>query len=366
MVFGAQWSDAYFTNPDVSALIKDQQTTTSFNLDLKATTQKQARLDSFFQAMHKRQRFNGTVLVAQKGQVLYRGAFGYRDLKKKDTLTTQTVFQLASVTKPFTALAIMLLNEKGYFSYLDPVQHYLPAFPYPTITIQQLLTHSSGLPDYLSLSRQYWPRSAQQLTNFSLIQKLSRHNPRLLFIPGSRFAYSNTGYCVLAALIETVSGMSYGQFLKTEVFQPLGVQHSGVPSLLKQGSTLAKGHAPSGNYIPSDKLDFFTGDKGLYSSVEDLFLLDQALYSEKIIKQSTLKKAFRGYFRINKAEEYGFGWRVREFASGEQVLYHSGRWHGFRSYFLRNLRDRSTVIILSNVDRSFDPEYFQYILYPPG
>jgi CubicO group peptidase (beta-lactamase class C family) len=305
-------------------------------------------------------------LVAQHGQVLYRGAFGYADSEKKDTLTTHTAFQLASVSKPFTALAILLLKEKGDLSLQDPVQRYLPAFPYPTITVRQLLTHSSGLPDYFSLAHRYWPNREQALSTKELIRQLSRHKPSLLFRPGSRFTYSNTGYAILAALIESVSGMSYGQFLKTKVFQPSGMNHSGTFSLIDPASHLAVGHTAARKRVPGDYLDSIPGDKGLYSSVEDLFLWDQTLYSEKLLGQSTLQEAFEGSFRINHAEEYGFGWRIRQLACGEQVLYHTGRWHGFRSYLMRNLRDRSTVIVLSNVDKSIDPEDFQYILYLPA
>ncbi len=332
---------------------------------LITTGQKQTKLDSFFRALHLKQGFNGAVLVAQQGQVLYRGAFGYADFEKKDTLTTHTVFQLASVSKPFTALAILLLKEKGYISLQDPVQSYLPDFPYPATTIKQLLTHSSGLPDYLSLARHYWSNQLFVLSNQELIGQLSRHKPSLRFKPGSRFAYSNTGYAILAALIESLSGLSYGHFLKTKVFQPLGMNHSGTISLIDTTSHLAQGHTAAGKRVPGDCLDTIFGDKGLYSSVEDLYLWDQALYTEKLLKQTALQDAFEGSVRINHAEAYGYGWRVRQLAGGEQVLYHTGRWHGFRSYLMRNPRDRSTVIILSNVDKSIDPEDFQYILYPP-
>jgi CubicO group peptidase (beta-lactamase class C family) len=326
---------------------------------LATVTAKRVRLDSFFRALH-RDGFNGTVLVAQQGQVLYRGAFGYANFEQKDTLTTGTVFQLASVTKPFTALAIMLLAQKGQLAYQDSVQRFLPAFPYPTVTIRQLLTHSSGLP------RTFQTRRRQEVSNQALIGQLSSHKPPLLFSPGSRFAYSNTGYSVLAALIEKVSGLSYGQFLHTRVFQPLGMRHTGVLRLAGRTGKLAKGYTAAGTQVPHDYQDSLTGDKGLYASAEDLYVWDQALYSEKLLKQYALREAFRGSIRINHAEEYGFGWRVRVLAGGERVLYHTGRWHGFRSYLMRNPRDRSLVVILSNQDKSFDPEYYQYILYPPA
>ncbi len=326
--------------------------------------QKQTKLDSFFRALHLKQGFNGAVLVAQQGQVLYRGAFGYAEFEKNDTLTTRTVFQLASVSKPFTALAILMLKEKGALSLQDPVQRYLSAFPYPSVTIRQLLTHSSGLPDYLSLAHLYWPDRQQTLSNEELIRQLSRHKPSLLFTPGSRFTYSNTGYAILAALVESISGMSYGQFLKTKVFLPAGMHHSGTLPLINPTRLLAKGHTAAGKRVHGDYLDSILGDKGLYSSVEDLYLWDQALYQEKLLKQATMQEAFEGSVRINHAEAYGYGWRVRQLAGGERVLYHTGRWRGFRSYMMRNPRDRNTVILLSNVDKSIDPEDFQYILYP--
>jgi CubicO group peptidase (beta-lactamase class C family) len=248
----------------------------------------------------------------------------------------------------------------------DPVQRYLPAFPYPAITIKQLLTHSSGLPDYLSLARHYWPNQQHRLSNQELIGQLSRHTPSLRFKPGSRFAYSNTGYAVLASLIESVSGVSYTGFIKTHVFQPLGMNSSSTLPLIDPSDHLAQGHTAARKRVHGDYLDTIFGDKGLYSSVEDLYLWDQALYAEKLLEQATLQEAFEGRVQVNHAEAYGYGWRVRQLACGERVLYHTGRWHGFRSYLMRNPRDRSTVIILSNVDKSIDLEDFQFILYPPA
>ncbi len=330
-------------------------------------TEKQIRLDSFFRALHQQQGFNGTVLVAQQGKVIYRGAFGYADLKRKDTLTTHSVFQLASLTKPFTALAVMVLAEKGMLSYEDPVQRFFPVFPYPSVTIRQLLTHQSGLPDYLKFAPLYWPDRSRPLSNQELIGQLARHKPPLLFRPGSRFAYSNTGYCVLAAVVEKASGMPFAQFVKARVLDPSGMKHSGFFHLVAPTGPLAVGHSLSRKAIRADYLDGLAGDKGLYASAEDLFLWDRALASNAIIQQSTLAEAFQKSSQVYPAiEYYGFGWRVRLLGCGEWVLYHSGRWHGFRSYLMRNLRDQSTVIVLSNVDKLIDAEYFQYILYPPA
>ncbi len=310
-----------------------------------------SQVDSIFRYLHRKKGFNGTVLVTKYDQVLYKGAFGYADFSRKDTLTTQTAFQLASVSKQFTAMAIMMLQEQGRLQYDDSVQQYIPGFPYKGITIRHLLTHRSGLPDYTYLSDKHWPNRKIALTNDDALYLLKAHQPTIYFKPDKRFYYSNTGYLVLASIVEKASSISYATFVRKNIFEPLQMKNTFTySSLAAQTEKVATGHLSGKRKRTPDYLDNVLGDKGIYSTVEDLYKWDQALYTQQLVKQETLAEAFTGNGQVSKkTEDYGFGWRIRQVDSGDTVVYHGGLWHGYNTYFLRNPKDRSTVIVLSNM-----------------
>jgi CubicO group peptidase (beta-lactamase class C family) len=326
------------------------------------------QIDTFFRSLHTKRGFNGTVLVAQHGQIIYKGAFGYADLRKKDTLTTQSAFQLASVSKQFTAMAIMLLKERGKLNYDDNVKQFYPEFPYEGITIRQLLSHRSGLPDYTYFSENFWPDRKKFLTNQEVINIMAKHKPKPFYLPNKRYDYSNTGYSVLAAIVEKVSGMSFDKFMHKEVFMPLGMMHTwiynGTNGDLIQNQTV--GYSAGRRKVEESYLNGATGDKGVYSTVEDLFKWDRALYTTNLVKASTLEEAFMPGNKEMKKENYGFGWRIKTLDCGEQVVYHGGWWHGYKSYLMRNRKDQSTIIVLSNIaNHSLSHlKEMQPILYP--
>jgi CubicO group peptidase (beta-lactamase class C family) len=309
------------------------------------------QLDTFFQSMHKKRGFNGTVLVAQHGQIIYKGAFGYADLRKKDSLTTNTAFQLASVSKQFTAMAVMMLQEKGLLSYDDEVQKFYPEFPYEGITVRMLLTHRSGLPDYTYFSEDFWKDRSKFLTNQEVITMMAKHQPKPYYLPNKRYDYSNTGYSVLAAIVEKASGTKFENFMQKEVFKPLGMTHTwiynGTNAVLTE--KIATGYTAGRRVVANSYLNGATGDKGVYSTVEDMFKWDRALYSGKLVKPTTLEEAFQPANKEMKKENYGYGWRLKTLECGQPVVYHGGWWHGYKSYFMRNRKDQSTVIVLSNI-----------------
>jgi CubicO group peptidase (beta-lactamase class C family) len=325
-------------------------------------------LDSIFTRLHNRNGFNGTVLVTKYDQVLYKGAFGYSDFSRKDTLTTQTAFQLASVSKQFTAMAIMMLKEKGKLAYDDSVQQHLPDFPYHGITIRQLLTHRSGLGNYTYFSDELWPDRNKPITNQDVLQLMSTYQPPIYFQPDSHFNYSNTGYMVLASIVAKASGMPYATFLQKRIFGPLKMKNTFTYS--KNVATLtgkvATGHTGGRRKRSPDYLDTVLGDKGIYSTVEDLYKWDQALYTGKLVKQETLEEAFIGSRKKKRDEDYGFGWRIKTVTSGDTIVYHGGLWHGYATYLLRNPKDHSALIVLSNVPNgSFRHlKEIQKFLYP--
>jgi len=310
------------------------------------------QLDSVFQYFHNRRGFNGTVLVTKYDQVVYKGAFGLADFYRKDSLTVQTAFQLASVSKQFTAMAVMMLKDQGKLQYDDSVQQYIPNFPYQGITIRALLTHQSGLSNYTYFSDKLWPDRKKPLTNHDVLDLMAAHAPKPYYKPNVRFDYSNTGYSLLASIVEEVSGMPFATFLRKHIFDPLEMEQTFTysPELVTLTGKVATGHTRFRQKRTNDYLDTVLGDKGVYSTVEDLYKWDQALYTNKLVSLETLQEAFVGTRPGKKLEEdYGFGWRIRPLENGDTAVYHGGLWHGFSTYLLRYPKEHSALIVLSNL-----------------
>lgn len=314
--------------------------------------QKKAEHHKFFTKLQKRHGFNGVVLIADNHQVIYEGAFGYTDLKSKNKLLLDDQFQLASVSKQFTAFAIMMLHERGYLSYDDKVVKYFHSFPYPTITIRQLLTHRSGLPEYRWFLDSVLEDKMKPVSNKELMKKIEVLKPGLNFKPGRRYSYSNTGYAVLASLVEKISMLPFDVFMKKVVFEPLGMKNTRVYSKCNSPDMPGRvcGYERNGREEgQNDCFNGITGDKNVFSNVRDLFIWDQALYSEKLLKQETLVEAFtEGSPKRRNKKNYGFGWRLDFGNPDKKIVYHGGWWHGFRTYFMRNISDGNTLIVLSN------------------
>jgi len=310
-----------------------------------------SQLDSIFNFLHKKRGFNGTVLLTKYDQVIYKNAFGYADLQQKEPLKTETAFQLASVSKQFTAMAIMILKERGELEYDDVIQKFIPDFPYEGITIRQLLTHRSGLSNYTYFSDELWPDRSIPLTNDDVINLMMQHQPPIYFKPDLKFNYSNTGYFLLASIVEKASGEAFPVFMEKNIFGPLEMDNTFTFGPALPSENIAVGHMGNRRKRSPDYLDTVLGDKGMYSSVEDLYKWDQALYTEKLVSRATLEEAFTGFHANKKKvkEDYGFGWRIKELKNGDPVVYHAGLWHGYNTYLLRNPKDHSTIIILSNV-----------------
>ncbi|AHM63152.1 beta-lactamase [Flammeovirgaceae bacterium 311] len=344
----------------------------SFTADSARLLERQ--LDSIFSELHQKKGFNGTVLITKYDRVVYKAAFGYVDFKRKDTLSTQTAFQLASVSKQFTAMAIMMLKEQGKLGYDDSVQQYLPSFPYKGITIRQLLTHRSGLSNYTYFSDKLWPDRKQAMSNEDVLDLMEAHQPEVYYQPNTHFDYSNTGYCLLAAIVDKASGMPFATFMQKHIFGPLQMTNTFTfgDSITAKKAKVAIGHTGGKRKITPDYLDTVLGDKGMYSTVEDLYKWDQALYTQKLVKAETMEEAFTGTRPKKKKdkEDYGFGWRIRELERGDKVVYHAGLWHGFNTYLFRNPKDHSAIIVLSNLPNGSlkHVKELQQFLYPsqPG
>ena len=334
---------------------------------------KAVKLDTFFKALQKNTGFNGTVLVAQYGKVIYKRAFGIANNFTKDQLSTRTPFQLASVSKQFTAVSILQLMEQGKLKLDDRVEQHIPGFPYDSsITIRSLLTHKSGLANYAYCLDKYYDKKTP-LTNAKVVELFTKIKPGIDYHPNRQFHYNNTNYILLAYIVERISGKGFREYVKENIFIPAGMNESFVydplhPEQLKKSAT---GYQPKRSglaVVGFDHLDGVTGDKGIYSTVEDMFLWDQALNSETVIKLSSLDQAFTPQHTKPKVltTNYGLGWRLKQLENGEWLTYHTGWWHGFKNYYLHNQKDNSAIIILGNMANHSLAKIniVQSILYP--
>jgi len=315
-----------------------------------AAQEKSQELDRLFSYYHENGMFNGAVLAAENGKVIYSKTFGFSDFENKKSLDASSVFNIASTTKPFTALGIMMLQERGKLSYADKLSDYFPEFPAYAkgITIRHLLTHTSGMIDFLNDLHLHFQHPV--LTTRMAFDALVRQ-PALKFKSGEKFAYSNSGYLLLAMIIEKVSGKTYREFMAENIFQPLGMTHTCAYD--ETTATPASRVNAYRNIWQKSEVDLeiqSIGDGNIFSTTGDLFLFDQALYGETLVRQSTLREAYdttRLTAYNKRGDTYGFGWHIQGGEKG-QVVYHHGGAGGFRCQYWRNLSKKDTLIILGN------------------
>lgn len=293
--------------------------------------------------------FNGSVVVAHQGKLIFAESYGVADraINKENSLYTPT--QIASITKTFTGMALLWLQEKGFLEVTDPVQKYLWDFPYSNITIEQLLSHSSGLADYLKFSRKNFTLG-NPMYNQDVLNELAQNKYKLTFTPGSRFQYSNTNYAMLGLIIERVSGMTYKEFMKKYVFEPVGMQSTFVYDPLDEPSYSfhAKSYYANFNHFPNTFQDGVYADKGIFTTPSDLLKWDRILNTEEFISKSAIDNAYTPRYSWNMTKNYGLGWRVKTYPNQEKYVYHTGWWHGYQGILSRYIKDDFTIIILSN------------------
>jgi CubicO group peptidase (beta-lactamase class C family) len=317
--------------------------------------EKAFQIDTLFKNKVKHAGFNGCVLVAQYGQIIYKKAFGYSNLKTKDSLYTNSAFQLASASKTLTAAAVLLLKDQGKINLKDSVQKYLKGFPYQGINIEMLLTHRSGLGNYVYFCEPFCTKpntyNGTCFNNDGMFDIIKTNKPAVYAKPGRKFEYCNTNYALLALIVEQVSGIRFAEFMEKNIFQPLGMNDTWVHDPITDQDKKFKTFGYNGNGKPEEDTycDDVVGDKGVYSTVEDMFKWDRALYSEVLLKKSTIEDAFKGYSNEHKGKRnYGYGWRTVDDGKNPKLIYHNGWWHGYSSLFLRRPADEAVIIVLSN------------------
>ena len=303
---------------------------------------------------YKEGNFNGSVLIAENGHEIYDTSLGYSDFRHKTALNEHSAFYIASLSKPFTAIGIMLLQQKGLIHYNDLAATYVKGMPAyaRNITIQQLLTHTSGIRDYEGILD-----NRKRLRNQDIIKWLNEEK-QLQFIPGSRYTYSNSGYIILSLVIESISGQSYAQFFQENVFAPLGMLHTKV---FDEMEPLIENRVIGFNKRKEqdDYNLLTTGDGGIYSTVGDLYVLDRALRLGLLLSKENTKLMYEPPVLLNgEKSKYGFGWFIDR-DNNARIAQHTGGLNGFRSLFWRDLDNGLTIIALTNQGAGFAPDDFR-------
>ncbi|HET9906166.1 MAG TPA: serine hydrolase domain-containing protein [Anaerolineales bacterium] len=308
-----------------------------------------SKIDELLTSLTAKDEFTGAVLVARNGEILLSHGYGLADRDNNLPNTPQTKFRLASITKEFTAAAILMLQEQHKLNVEDPICRYIPDCPaaWQEITIHHLLSHTSGIPNITDFP----DFSAFKATPSPPDQTIERfRNKPLDFEPGEKGSYSNSGYVLLGTIIEQASGQSYESFLQKYIFEPVQMNNSGYDH---NDGALATGYTGSRARweTPGDldmSLPFAAG--GLYSTIEDLYLWDQALYTERLLSQESLDRMFTSQAMLsNLGMDYGYGWFIQD-VNNRRVLSHSGGIEGFATEMRRYPDDKVTIIILSNRD----------------
>lgn len=333
---------------------------------------KQKELNEYFSALAHNQQFNGNVLIAERGKIVYEKSFGYADYSDKRINTTQTSFPIASITKTFTSTAILQLKEQNKLQLNDPVSKFLPDFPYSSVTIKQLLSHTAGLPIYDTLFFAMIAKHPDTVfSNKDLIPAFRSEKAPLIFTPGEDFSYNNVNYNVLALIIEKISGMSFESYLKAHILIPAGMKNTSLSLFFnREDKNLSKRY--NLKYPYSDKVqradtlsEFkviyrfnFQGHGDIISTTNDLLKYDEALYNGSLLNTATLREAFTPVKLSNgkdNIQRYGLGWITKADTSMGEIVKHDGGLPGGRSMLLRNITKHQTIILFDNTANNVIP-----------
>lgn len=338
------------------------------------------KIEKLMDSLYLQQKFNGNILIAEKGKIIYNRSYGFENETTKKKLNQKSVFELASCSKQFTAMGIVILKEKGKLNLTDEISKYIPELSnYKKITIENLLHHTGGLPDYMPLMDSIWDKT-KIATNKDVVSFFGTHKPKVLFKPNTKHENSNTGYALLATIIENVSGQTYAEFMKEQIFKPLKMKNSFVYNR-RLSSKKIKNYALGYLFIKSQNkyvlpddfektkmvfwLDGVVGDGTVNSTVIDLLKWDRALYSTKLVSAESLKQIFtNGKLNDGSLGKHGFGWRMLDTKEFGRIAKHSGGWPRYMTYIERNIENDKTIIILQNHNNVTTPsDEIRNILY---
>lgn len=304
---------------------------------------------NWYDSILERGGFNGTVLVAKGGNIVFEKFKGTGHLGSTDSITNTTPFHIASVSKTITAMAVLKLWQDGKINIDDKLSKYFPSFNYPGVTIRTLLDHRTGLPNYLYFMEDLGWNKSVYIKNQDVYDWLVNHKAALnVGAADKRFTYCNTNYALLALLVEKVSNISFPEYLQKEFFGPLGMTHSFIFTR-EDSAKVNPSYDWRGQMIPLNFLDLVYGDKNVYSTAEDLLLWDRALRTNLIFTAETLMQAYTPYSNEKPGiRNYGLGWRMNIYPNGKKMIYHNGWWHGCNASFIRLIDEDATIIVMGN------------------
>jgi CubicO group peptidase (beta-lactamase class C family) len=315
----------------------------------KSADNKAAQIDAIFRDYDRPDAPGASVIVISRGKVIFKKSYGLADPEKKIKSSTQTNYRLASCTKQFTAMAIMILAERNKLSYDSRLTNFFPDFPAygKQVAVRHLLNHTSGLVDYEDVM----PEGATVPLNDQDVLRMMEQQDHTDFPPGSQFRYSNSGYVLLGLIVEKASGMSFANFLRKNIFGPLHMDHSVLYHRDDHTDRRrAYGYTQQGDpFVKTDEslTSSTLGDGRIYSSVEELYKWDQALYSNRLVSAESLKQAFMPSVQVDETNGYGFGWYIDNQRS-TRMLWHSGNSSGFTSRIHRFPEQKFSIIVLTN------------------
>lgn len=304
-----------------------------------------AKIGEYVKERGKRLEFSGVILVAREGKIFFSQSYGMADYEHSISNTPHTRFRIGSLTKPFTAIAIMKLQEQGKLKLRESISRYIKDCPaeWANITVHHLLTHTSGIPNLFG-DMEAVPVE-QTASEFERVVATSKNKP-LKTSPGEVYEYSNFGYCVLGYIIEKVSGELFATFLEKNIFIPLKMTSTLYddprPIIRDRASGYVHKDGKLINDKPKDPAGYSAG--GLLSTVEDFLLLDRALYSNELLSKESLSQMFAAF-----KNEYGYGWKVTN-QFNRRVFNHNGGTHGFSSHVARYPDEKLLIVVLSNIE----------------
>lgn len=314
-----------------------------------------ANVDEYMNAVVKQGKFSGCVLIAREGKLLVNKGYGLANLELGVPNTPQMKFRIGSLTKQFTAMAVMILQERGKLTVQDSVCKYVPECPpaWADVTIHHLLTHTSGIPDLLS-----FPDFQKTMALPSPVaQTVERFRTKPLdFKPGAKFKYSNSGYVLLGYIIERITGQTYEAFLEENIFEPLKMLNTGSDHNDAIIKNRAAGYSKRNDAIintPFIDMSIPTGGGSLYSTVEDLFLWDQALYAGKLITKTSYEAMFTSYTTADWGDGVAYGWFLGKDKAGHRYMGFLGGINGFAAQIMHYTEQKVLIVVLSNY--SFAP-----------
>jgi len=321
----------------------------NYNLDryLRFSDSTELKIWNYFQANYHSGIFNGTFLLF-KNDSLIQGALGYATFPKRDTLINDDMFQLASVSKTITGISILLLIQDGLLGPDDSVHWYIPEISRTNLTIRNLITHKSGLPDYFYYNSYLWPWADKHMTNEDVVEQLNQQQERNFGIPGYYYDYSNTNFALLALIVERISGLNFREFAEVNIFRPAGMKYSHICNYdsIPLFNYPVQGYEKGRIYgdIPQNGT---TGDKGVYSNGVEMFFLDRYLRTSYLLHDATKELMFSPQTITAEGQYYCMGWRMK-YIDGRKWVFHNGWWKGFRTYYWRCLDEDKCIVVLTN------------------